>query len=146
MSLQSEHQLCLMHGGLRGQPQGQCTTWQQVRSSQALVALQACEERFNRSKMVHSIMRHVAETTGQNLEELYSKIAWPLYKLYGHAFEAFKVMSQDPEPLFAKLQVGRSCCCLTCWSPPLPLAPVCTVCQLAQRACVCFKAASVAWC
>lgn len=66
--------------------------------------IQACEERFNRSKMVHSIMRHVAETTGQNLEELYSKIAWPLYKLYGHAFEAFKVMSQDPEPLFAKLQ------------------------------------------
>ena len=50
----------------------------------------ACEERYNKSKMVHSIMRHVAETTGQDLEQLYEKICWPLYKAYGHAFEAFK--------------------------------------------------------
>lgn len=28
----------------------------------------ACEDRFNKSKMVHSIMRHVAETTGEDLE------------------------------------------------------------------------------
>lgn len=27
----------------------------------------ACEERFNKSKLVHSIMRHVAETTGSDL-------------------------------------------------------------------------------
>ena len=50
-----------------------------------------CEERFSKSKMVHSIMRHVAETTGQDVEELYKCIAWPLYKAYGHAFDAFKV-------------------------------------------------------
>ena len=55
--------------------------------------------------MVHSIMRHVAETTGQDLEQLYGQIGWPLYKLYGHAFEAFKQMVQDPEPIFARLQV-----------------------------------------
>lgn len=30
-----------------------------------------CEERYNKSKMVHSIMRHVAETTGADLESLY---------------------------------------------------------------------------
>lgn len=30
--------------------------------------IQQCEDRFNKSKMVHSIMRHVAETTGENLE------------------------------------------------------------------------------
>ena len=29
---------------------------------------------------VHSIMRHVAETTGSDLEELYRSVAWPLYK------------------------------------------------------------------
>ena len=52
-----------------------------------------CEERFSKSKMVHSIMRHVAETTGQDVEELYKCIAWPLYKAYGHAFDAFKVSS-----------------------------------------------------
>lgn len=51
----------------------------------------ACDERFSKSKMVHSIMRHVAETTGQDVEELYKYIAWPLYKAYGHAFDAFKV-------------------------------------------------------
>lgn len=51
----------------------------------------ACEERFSKSKMVHSIVRHVAETTGQDVEELYKSIAWPLYKSYGHAFDAFKV-------------------------------------------------------
>ena len=50
-----------------------------------------CEDRFGKSKMVHSIMRHVAETTGQDVEELYKHIAWPLYKAYGHAFDAFKV-------------------------------------------------------
>ncbi|KAF8065555.1 eukaryotic translation initiation factor 2 subunit alpha [Scenedesmus sp. PABB004] len=57
--------------------------------------IQQCDDRFNKSKMVHSIMRHVAETTGENLEELYAQVAWPLYKLYGHAFEAFKLMVAD---------------------------------------------------
>lgn len=52
----------------------------------------ACDERFSKSKMVHSIMRHVAETTGQDVEDLYKWIAWPLYKAYGHAFDAFKVL------------------------------------------------------
>jgi hypothetical protein len=28
----------------------------------------ACEDKFNKSKMVHSIMRHVAETTNADLE------------------------------------------------------------------------------
>ena len=41
------------------------------------------------------------------LEQLYSSVAWPLYKLYGHAFDAFKVMVQDPDAVFSKLlEVG----------------------------------------
>ena len=75
---------------------------------EADLAPQAAEEKYNKSKMVHSIMRHVAETTGQDLEQLYGQIGWPLYKLYGHAFEAFKQMVQDPEPIFARLQVLSS--------------------------------------
>ena len=51
----------------------------------------ACEERYNRSKLVHGIVGHVAETCGIEIEELYQQVAWPLYKMYGHAFEAFKV-------------------------------------------------------
>lgn len=60
--------------------------------------IDSCDQRFSKAKMVHSIMRHVAETCGQDLEELYSKVAWPLYKLYGHAFEAFKNMVQVSIP------------------------------------------------
>ncbi|GFH26058.1 eukaryotic translation initiation factor 2 subunit alpha, partial [Haematococcus lacustris] len=40
-------------------------------------------------------MRHVAETTGANLEDLYQKVAWTLYRIYGHAFEAMKTMVAD---------------------------------------------------
>jgi translation initiation factor 2 subunit 1 len=55
-----------------------------------------CEERYNKSKMVHSIMRHVAEKTNTPLEELYTEIAWPLNKKYGHAVDAFKLSITNP--------------------------------------------------
>lgn len=67
-----------------------------------------CEERFNKSKMVHSIMRHVAETTGSDLEELYKTVAWPLYRMFGHSFDAFKTMVQDDgEAIFKKLEEDK---------------------------------------
>lgn len=50
-----------------------------------------CEERYNKSKMVHSIMRHVAEKTQTPIETLYESIAWPLNRKYGHAIDAFKL-------------------------------------------------------
>lgn len=56
-----------------------------------------CEERYNKSKMVHSIMRHVAEKTTTPLEELYQDIAWPLNKKYGHAVDAFKLSITNPD-------------------------------------------------
>eukprot|EP01023_Acetabularia_acetabulum_P031561 TRINITY_DN2957_c1_g1_i2.p1 TRINITY_DN2957_c1_g1~~TRINITY_DN2957_c1_g1_i2.p1 ORF type:complete len:351 (-),score=60.04 TRINITY_DN2957_c1_g1_i2:88-1062(-) len=62
-----------------------------------------CELKYNKSKMVHSIMRHVAETTGSDMEILYQQIAWPLYQIYGHAFEAFKVMVADPDKVMSQL-------------------------------------------
>jgi len=55
-----------------------------------------CEERYNKSKMVHSIMRHVAEKTSTPIEELYSAIGWPLNKKYGHAIDAFKLSITNP--------------------------------------------------
>jgi translation initiation factor 2 subunit 1 len=55
-----------------------------------------CEERYNKSKMVHSIMRHVAEKTNVPLEELYKDIGWPLNKKYGHAVDAFKLSITNP--------------------------------------------------
>ena len=56
-----------------------------------------CEERYNKSKMVHSIMRHVAEKTNTPLETLYQSIGWPLNKKYGHAIDAFKLSITNPD-------------------------------------------------
>jgi len=50
-----------------------------------------CEERYNKSKIVHSIMRHVAEKTQTPIESLYESIGWPLNKKYGHSLDAFKL-------------------------------------------------------
>jgi translation initiation factor 2 subunit 1 len=58
--------------------------------------VQACEERFNKAKAVHGVLRHVAERRKYHLEDLYEKIGWPLYKKYGHAYDAFKLaISED---------------------------------------------------
>lgn len=56
-----------------------------------------CEERYNKSKMVHSIMRHVAEKTQTPIEEIYQTIGWPLNKKYGHSIDAFKLSITNPE-------------------------------------------------
>ena len=50
-----------------------------------------CEERYNKSKTVHLIMRHVAEKTQTPIETLYETISWPLNRKYGHAIDAFKL-------------------------------------------------------
>lgn len=51
----------------------------------------ACEDRFNKAKAVHGVLRHLAERRKYVLEDLYARIAWPLYKKYKHAFDAFKL-------------------------------------------------------
>lgn len=59
-----------------------------------------CEEKYKKSKAVHSIMRHVAKKLDMNLEGLYQSYIWPLVKKWGHAYEAFKVAIHDPERVF----------------------------------------------
>ncbi|KAH6688033.1 eukaryotic translation initiation factor 2 subunit alpha [Plectosphaerella plurivora] len=56
-----------------------------------------CEERYNKGKMVHSIMRHVAEKTLTPIDTLYQSIAWPLNKKFGHAIDAFKLSITNPD-------------------------------------------------
>lgn len=63
-----------------------------------------CEEKYNKSKAVHSVMRHLAEVTNNDVEFLYEKIGWPLYRAYGHAFDAFKIALTDPDQVFEKVQ------------------------------------------
>ena len=50
-----------------------------------------CEDRYNKAKAVHSVLRHVADLRGVTLEHLYETIGWPLYRRYGHAYDAFKL-------------------------------------------------------
>jgi translation initiation factor 2 subunit 1 len=51
----------------------------------------ACEDKFNKAKAVHGVLRLLAERRKFHLEDLYERIAWPLYRKYGHAYDAFKI-------------------------------------------------------
>ena len=62
--------------------------------------VQKCDERFQRSKAVHSIVRHVSEVTHTDMEQLYQLTAWPLYTKFGHAYEAFCAAITDPDSIF----------------------------------------------
>ncbi|KAK9767024.1 hypothetical protein K7432_003460 [Basidiobolus ranarum] len=65
-----------------------------------------CEEKFNKSKAVHSIMRHVAEKQHLVLEDIYQQFGWPLYKKYGHAYDAFKLAITEPETVFEGIEIA----------------------------------------
>ncbi|KAK9461638.1 eukaryotic translation initiation factor 2 alpha subunit-domain-containing protein [Lipomyces oligophaga] len=65
-----------------------------------------CEEKFNKSKAVHSILRHVAEKNTLPLEDLYTTIGWPLYRKYGHAYDAFKIAVTNPDTVFEGIDIS----------------------------------------
>jgi translation initiation factor 2 subunit 1 len=54
-----------------------------------------CQERFKKSKTVHSILSRVAQNNSYPLLQLYEKIGWPLSRKHGHAHDAFQLMVQD---------------------------------------------------
>ena len=57
----------------------------------------ACEDKFKKANAVHGVLRHLADRRGLYLKELYEKIGWPLYKKYGHAYDAFKLaLAEEP--------------------------------------------------
>ncbi|KAJ1659078.1 hypothetical protein IWQ61_001794 [Dispira simplex] len=64
-----------------------------------------CDEKFNKSKAVHSILTHVAKKKGYEVEDLYKSFGWPLYRKYGHAYDAFKLAIVDPEKVFEGLEI-----------------------------------------
>eukprot|EP01083_Nonionella_stella_P267549 903830_1 len=68
----------------------------------------ACEDKFNKAKAVHGVLRHLADRKGLYLEELYDKVGWPLYRKYGHAYDAFKLALAEDEGVadpFAELEI-----------------------------------------
>lgn len=64
------------------------------------------EEKYKKSKQVHSIIRHVAEKKGMNPETLYEQFGWPLYKKYGHAYDAFRLAITEPESVLEGLEIA----------------------------------------
>lgn len=67
-----------------------------------------CEERYNKSKTVSSIVRHVAEKTELDVETINDMIAWPLFEKYGHAFDAFKLSIAEPDTVFGDLNIPEN--------------------------------------
>lgn len=57
----------------------------------------ACEDKFKKANAVHGVLRHMADRKGLYLTELYEKIGWPLYRKYGHAYDAFKLALREGE-------------------------------------------------
>ncbi|KAI9505925.1 hypothetical protein GGI25_001454 [Coemansia spiralis] len=66
-----------------------------------------CNERFQKSKMVHSVVSHVAKRMGMETEDLYKKVGWPLYKKYGHAYDAFKLAIANPDAVFGEFNLEK---------------------------------------
>ncbi|KAI8074282.1 eukaryotic translation initiation factor 2 alpha subunit-domain-containing protein [Gilbertella persicaria] len=65
-----------------------------------------CEEKYNKSKAVHSILRHVAEKNDVPLQDLYETIGWPLYRKFGHAYDAFKIAIIDADSVFQGMEIA----------------------------------------
>jgi translation initiation factor 2 subunit 1 len=66
-----------------------------------------CEDRYNKAKAVHSVLRHIASVKSLSLQDLYRSIGWPLYKKYGHAYDAFKLaLSGSENEIFDGLDVS----------------------------------------
>ena len=66
------------------------------------------EDKYNKSKAVHSIMRHVSETCHVRLEELYQQFGWDLYRRFGHAYDAFKLVVTSDTDTHRHTQHRRS--------------------------------------
>ncbi|PVU89238.1 hypothetical protein BB559_005175 [Furculomyces boomerangus] len=66
-----------------------------------------CEERYQKSKAVHSIMKNVSTKLNVDLEEMYKSFGWPLYKKYGHAYDAFKLSLSDQESIFSEFNIQQ---------------------------------------
>jgi translation initiation factor 2 subunit 1 len=66
------------------------------------------EERYTKAKAVHSIMRHLSTKLRVPMLALYTRIGWPLYKKYGHAFDALQVAVSDPDSIFKGMDMTEA--------------------------------------
>lgn len=52
--------------------------------------IRQARERLNKSKTVNAILQSILSQKDLTLDELYEKIAYPLAREHGHAYDAFK--------------------------------------------------------
>ena len=64
------------------------------------------EEKWNKSRAVHSIVRHVAETVGVDAINLYQRWGWPLYRKYAHAYDGLCQAVSDPDTVLEGLDIS----------------------------------------
>ena len=65
------------------------------------------EERWNKSKAVHSILRHVAKNTNFGVEELYQRFGWPMANTFGHAYNGLKYAMENREKFLSEFDVPK---------------------------------------
>jgi len=65
------------------------------------------EEKWNKSKAVHSILRHVAKNTNFGVLELYQRFGWPMAEKYGHAYNGLKYAMENREQFLASFDVPK---------------------------------------
>ncbi|KAL4496495.1 hypothetical protein ABPG72_014725 [Tetrahymena utriculariae] len=69
----------------------------------------ACLDRFSKAKDIHSILITVCESLPQDynvkIDDLYTKIVWPLYKQFNHAYDAFRFALND-ETIITKIEIA----------------------------------------
>jgi len=58
--------------------------------------LEFARDKWEKSKTVHAIMRHVAREAGYNTIDLYEKLGWPMADKFGHIYLGLKaIMTAD---------------------------------------------------
>ena len=66
--------------------------------------IRRADERFNKSKSVHGVLRHVSMKLRVPMLSLYERVVWPLSRKYGHALDAFQLSVADPDAIFSPLE------------------------------------------
>lgn len=65
------------------------------------------EEKWSKSRTVHSIVTHVAKTVGVDAIHLYQRWGWPMYKKYGHAYDGFRMAVNDADSVLEGLDISE---------------------------------------
>lgn len=73
--------------------------------------LPIARERWEKSKKVHGIMRHVAHQQDRSTEELYELFGWPLADQFKYTYLGFKhiMNSEDPRAMMIQMNVPEDC-------------------------------------